>query len=51
MSTAAAAVTRPSSFTKEDLLACARGEMFGPVNAQLPAPPRLMFDRIVSISA
>ena len=34
----------------EALLACARGEMFGPGNAQLPAPPMLMFDRIVQIS-
>jgi len=42
---------RPSSFTYEDLLACARGEMFGPGNAQLPAPPMLMFDRINQIGA
>ena len=50
MSTAPAAL-RPSSFTKDDLLACARGDMFGPGNAQLPAPPMLMFDRIVKITA
>jgi 3-hydroxyacyl-[acyl-carrier protein] dehydratase/trans-2-decenoyl-[acyl-carrier protein] isomerase len=37
-------------FDHEDLLACARGEMFGPGNAQLPAPPMLMFDRITSVS-
>jgi 3-hydroxyacyl-[acyl-carrier protein] dehydratase/trans-2-decenoyl-[acyl-carrier protein] isomerase len=43
--------TRPSSFTYEDLLACGRGEMFGPGNAQLPAPPMLMFDRIVEINS
>jgi len=42
---------RPSSFTYEELLACARGEMFGPGNAQLPAPPMLMFDRIVEINS
>ena len=48
---AAAAETRPSSFTKEDLLACARGDMFGPGNAQLPAPPMLLFDRIITINA
>ncbi len=30
---------------------CARGELFGPGNAQLPAPPMLMFDRITSITA
>jgi 3-hydroxyacyl-[acyl-carrier protein] dehydratase/trans-2-decenoyl-[acyl-carrier protein] isomerase len=39
-----------TSFTRDDLLACARGEMFGPGNAQLPYPPMLMFDRIVEIS-
>ncbi len=37
-------------FDHDDLLACARGEMFGPGNAQLPAPPMLMFDRITSVS-
>lgn len=41
---------RRSSFTYEDLLACGRGEMFGPGNAQLPLPPMLMFDRITEIS-
>jgi 3-hydroxyacyl-[acyl-carrier protein] dehydratase/trans-2-decenoyl-[acyl-carrier protein] isomerase len=41
----------PTTFGYEDLLACARGEMFGPGNAQLPAPPMLMFDRITNISA
>jgi 3-hydroxyacyl-[acyl-carrier protein] dehydratase/trans-2-decenoyl-[acyl-carrier protein] isomerase len=41
----------PHSFTKEDLLACARGDMFGPGNAQLPAPPMLMFDRITDVTA
>ena len=38
-------------FEHAELLACARGEMFGPGNAQLPAPPMLMFDRITHISA
>ncbi len=41
---------RRSSFEYEDLLACARGELFGPGNAQLPLPPMLMFERISSIS-
>lgn len=40
---------RQTSFGYEDLLACGRGEMFGPGNAQLPLPPMLMFDRITSI--
>lgn len=41
---------RRSSFDFEDLLACGRGELFGPGNAQLPLPPMLMFDRISYIS-
>jgi len=41
---------RPQSFEYEQLLTCARGELFGPGNAQLPLPPMLMFDRISSIS-
>ena len=41
----------PTSFGKEDLLKCARGELFGAGNAQLPAPPMLMMDRITEISA
>lgn len=41
----------PSSFDHEGLLASGRGELFGPGNAQLPAPPMLMFDRIKTITA
>ena len=40
----------PTSFDKEDLLKCARGELFGPGNAQLPEPPMLMMDRITEVS-
>ncbi|GAA0247179.1 3-hydroxyacyl-[acyl-carrier-protein] dehydratase FabA [Rhodanobacter caeni] len=43
-------MTRPSSLDHDQLLACARGEMFGPGNARLPLPPMLMFDRITHIS-
>ena len=39
-----------TSYAYEDLIACAKGEMFGPGNAQLPMPPMLMFDRITSIT-
>ena len=39
-----------NNYSKEELLACARGEMFGLGNAQLPLPPMLMFDRIISIN-
>ena len=38
------------SYTKEELISCGKGEMFGEGNAQLPLPPMLMFDRIVSIN-
>ena len=41
---------RRSTFEYEDLLACGRGELFGPGNAQLPLPPMLMFDRISEIA-
>jgi 3-hydroxyacyl-[acyl-carrier protein] dehydratase / trans-2-decenoyl-[acyl-carrier protein] isomerase len=43
-------MARQSAFTFEELLACGRGELFGPGNAQLPLPPMLMFDRISSIA-
>lgn len=38
------------SFTKEDLIACANGELFGPGNSQLPSDNMLMMDRILHIS-
>ena len=37
-------------YTKEDLLESGRGGYFGSGNAQLPAPPMLMMDRITEIS-
>lgn len=43
-------VTRQSSYNYEEILACARGELFGPGNAQLPLPPMLMFHRITEVS-
>jgi 3-hydroxyacyl-[acyl-carrier protein] dehydratase/trans-2-decenoyl-[acyl-carrier protein] isomerase len=42
---------RPTRIDYDGLLACARGEMFGPGNPQLPAPPMLMLDRITDVSA
>lgn len=42
--------TPKSSYDKEDLLRSGRGGYFGPGNAQLPAPPMLMMDRITEIS-
>lgn len=41
---------RKNSFTFDDLLACAKGELFGNGNPQLPMPPMLMMDRITNIS-
>jgi 3-hydroxyacyl-[acyl-carrier protein] dehydratase/trans-2-decenoyl-[acyl-carrier protein] isomerase len=38
-----------NSFTREELLSCSTGELFGPGNSQLPAPNMLMMDRIVEI--
>jgi 3-hydroxyacyl-[acyl-carrier protein] dehydratase/trans-2-decenoyl-[acyl-carrier protein] isomerase len=40
---------RETSYDFEGLMRCARGELFGPGNAQLPAPPMLMMDRITEI--
>ena len=40
-----------NAYSYEELLACGRGELFGPGNAQLPLPPMLMFDRITRIDA
>ncbi|MBL8299358.1 MAG: 3-hydroxyacyl-[acyl-carrier-protein] dehydratase FabA [Rhodanobacteraceae bacterium] len=42
-------MTRPLSLDFPQILACARGELFGLGNARLPAPPMLMFDRITTI--
>lgn len=39
------------SFTREELIACGHGELFGEGNARLPLPNMLMFDRITSITA
>ncbi|WP_100657349.1 bifunctional 3-hydroxydecanoyl-ACP dehydratase/trans-2-decenoyl-ACP isomerase [Alteromonas flava] len=43
-------LTTQNSFTREELLACSQGKLFGPGNSQLPAPNMLMMDRIVSIT-
>ena len=43
--------TPKSSYTYDDLIDCANGQLFGPGNAKLPMPPMLMFDRITHISA
>lgn len=40
-----------ASYSYEELIACGKGEMFGPGNAQLPVPNMLMLDRIAHISS
>ncbi len=42
---------KQNSYSFEELIACGKGELFGPGNAQLPLPPMLMFDRITLINA
>ena len=42
--------TPASSYSKEDILKCSSGELFGPGNARLPAPNMLMIDRIIEIN-
>ncbi|MFT5542903.1 MAG: 3-hydroxyacyl-[acyl-carrier protein] dehydratase/trans-2-decenoyl-[acyl-carrier protein] isomerase [Glaciecola sp.] len=41
---------KQSEFSRDDLLKCSTGEMFGPGNSQLPAPNMLMMDRVVTIT-
>lgn len=39
-----------STYSRDDLIRSSEGGYFGPGNAQLPAPPMLMMDRITQIS-
>jgi 3-hydroxyacyl-[acyl-carrier protein] dehydratase/trans-2-decenoyl-[acyl-carrier protein] isomerase len=39
-----------NAFTREELLECGHGKLFGPGNARLPLPNMLMMDRITRIS-
>ena len=41
---------KKNSYSYEQLIECANGELFGKENAQLPSPPMLMFDRIKIIN-
>ena len=47
----APAHTPQPSYTKEELIACGMGDLFGPGNAQLPVDKMLMVDRITHISS
>lgn len=44
------ALTHQHSFTKQELVECGNGRLFGPGNAQLPVDNMLMLDRITHIS-
>ena len=39
-----------NQYNRDELLACAQGELFGEGNAKLPAPDMLMMDRIITIT-
>jgi 3-hydroxyacyl-[acyl-carrier protein] dehydratase/trans-2-decenoyl-[acyl-carrier protein] isomerase len=39
-----------NSYSYDELIKCGNGELFGEGNAQLPKPPMLMIDRIISIT-
>jgi len=44
-------MTAKSAFSKDELITCGNGELFGPGNAQLPTDNMLMLDRISHISS
>lgn len=44
-------MTGKSAYTKEELIACGNGELFGEGNAKLPIDNMLMLDRIAHISS
>jgi len=43
-------MSKEESFTREQLIRCGQGTMFGPGNAQLPIPNMLMMDSILRIA-
>jgi 3-hydroxyacyl-[acyl-carrier protein] dehydratase/trans-2-decenoyl-[acyl-carrier protein] isomerase len=44
-------MTGKDTYSKDELIACGKGELFGPGNAQLPIDKMLMIDRIARISS
>jgi len=44
-------LTSQNSFTKQELIDCGNGKLFGPGNAQLPVDQMLMVDRITTINS
>jgi 3-hydroxyacyl-[acyl-carrier protein] dehydratase/trans-2-decenoyl-[acyl-carrier protein] isomerase len=43
-------MSKEETFSRDQLLQCGHGLMFGPGNAQLPIPNMLMMDRVVRIA-
>jgi 3-hydroxyacyl-[acyl-carrier protein] dehydratase/trans-2-decenoyl-[acyl-carrier protein] isomerase len=43
-------MSKQNSFSKEELIKCSQGELFGIDNAKLPADEMLMIDRIIEIN-
>ena len=43
-------MTMKNSFNYDELIDCAKGNLFGSENGRLPMPPMLMFDRITQIT-
>ena len=41
---------KKSSYSRDEILECGHGRLFGEGNAQLPLPPMLMIDRVINIS-
>ena len=44
-------MTAKNAYSKDELIACGNGELFGPGNAQLPVDNMLMLDRIIRINS
>jgi 3-hydroxyacyl-[acyl-carrier protein] dehydratase/trans-2-decenoyl-[acyl-carrier protein] isomerase len=44
-------MTPKDAYSKEELIACGHGDLFGPGNARLPVDNMLMLDRIVEINS
>ena len=42
---------KQANYTRDELIACAHGKLFGAKNGRLPLPNMLMFDRITHITA
>ena len=42
--------TPQPSYSYEEIIECGKGNLFGPGNAQLPAPPMLMFNLITKVN-